>query len=124
MWSVACKNDNSAFLHFQILSAELYFHFISGLYLCNHLKYFSDTLLTIQLVNTQSDSCKNEDSDFLHFLIISPDPYLNYAALGKSGFCGISTLHFLFKFSRGTFCHLLFWHLKGQNRILIHGHLI
>ena len=44
MWSVTCKNDNSACLHFLIMSPNSYFHFISELYLSNHLKYFNDTL--------------------------------------------------------------------------------
>ena len=44
MWSVTCKNDNSACLYFIIISSDSYFHFISGLYLSNHLKYFNDTL--------------------------------------------------------------------------------
>ena len=42
--SMECKNDNSASLYFLIMSLDSYFHFISGLYLSNHLKYFNDTL--------------------------------------------------------------------------------
>ena len=31
-------------LHFLVMSPDPYFHFISGLYLSNHLKYFKDGL--------------------------------------------------------------------------------
>ena len=30
MRSVACKNDNSAYLHFLVMSPDPYFYFISG----------------------------------------------------------------------------------------------
>ena len=41
MLMVACKKDNSANLHFQIMSPDLYFYFIflSGAQLCKHNKY-------------------------------------------------------------------------------------
>ena len=47
----------------------------------------------------QSVTCKNDKSAYLHFLIITPDSYFllyfwpvsQYAAIGKSGFCGITT---------------------------------
>ena len=44
MWSVTCKNDNSAGLDFVVMSPDPYFNFISGLFLSNHLTYFNDTL--------------------------------------------------------------------------------
>ena len=43
IWSVTCKNDNSAGLYILVMSPDLYFQFISGLHLSNHLKYFNDT---------------------------------------------------------------------------------
>ena len=44
--SVECpfENDNSACLHFLIISPDPCFKFIFGLHLSNHLKYFNDTL--------------------------------------------------------------------------------
>ena len=68
MWSIACKNDNSVYLHFLIMSPDPYFHFISGLYLNNHLKYFNDTLQDTRISHARMKT--------LHFSIISPDPYL------------------------------------------------
>ena len=44
VWSVTCKNDNSAGLFFLVMSPDPYFNFISGPFLSNHLKYFNDTL--------------------------------------------------------------------------------
>ena len=37
MQGVACKNDNSAYLHFLIMSHDPYFHFIVCLYLIMQL---------------------------------------------------------------------------------------
>ena len=39
-----CKNDNCAHFGFLITSPYPYLILVSGLYLSNHLKYFSDTL--------------------------------------------------------------------------------
>ena len=44
MQNVSCKNDNSAYLHFLIMSFDPDFYFISGLYLSSPLKYFNDAL--------------------------------------------------------------------------------
>ena len=42
--SVACKNDNSSYLHFLIIFPDPYLYFISGPYLSYDLIYFNDTL--------------------------------------------------------------------------------
>ena len=44
MRSVAPKKDNSACRNFVIIAPYLYFYFIFGQYLSNHLEYFNDTL--------------------------------------------------------------------------------
>ena len=41
--SVAYEHDNSAYLHFQIMSPDPYFYIIFGAQLYNSLKYFNDT---------------------------------------------------------------------------------
>ena len=40
---VGLQNMTTLLVHFLIMSRDAYFHFISGLYLSNHLKYFNDT---------------------------------------------------------------------------------
>ena len=67
MWKVGCKNDNSANLHFLIMSPDPFVHLISGLYLNNHLKYLNDTLKDYR-PGQHAVSGKNEDSAFLHYL--------------------------------------------------------
>ena len=52
MWSAASKNDNTAYLHFLIMSPGPYFHF-TGLYLSNNLKYLNDTLKDLEQVNAE-----------------------------------------------------------------------
>ena len=83
------------------MSPDPYFHFISGLYLGNHIKYFNDTL-----ENYTTGQCKVSHARMktqLFFLIFSNylprSIFLIAAAVGKPGFRGISTfLSFFFFF--------------------------
>ena len=72
MWSVTCKNDNSACLYFLIVSPDSYFHFISGLYHSNNLKYFNDTLKDYR---TSQREVSHARMKTLLFFVISHDPY-------------------------------------------------
>ena len=91
MWSVACNNDNSACLHFLVMSLYPYFHFISGLFLSDQLKNCDFYLVGLYYRATLNVLCKDEDSVILYFLFSSPDQYiLVHAAIGKAGFHGIS----------------------------------
>ena len=65
---MACKNDNSACLHFLhvTMSPDPYFHFISRLYLSNLLKYF-DTLLEYR-IGQRGVSHAIMKTAFLHYL--------------------------------------------------------
>ena len=47
------KNDNSANLGFLITSPYPFLYLVSGLSLSNHLKYFNDTLLIVELVSAE-----------------------------------------------------------------------
>ena len=63
----------AADLYFIVMSPNPYFHFISGLYLSNHLKYFNDSLL--YCITGQCKVSHARMKILLFFLIISPDPY-------------------------------------------------
>ena len=88
MWSVTCKNDNSACLNFLIMSPNSYFYFFFGLFLNNHLKYINDNLKDYR---TRSVSCKNKDSAFLRHSF-------NSCSYSKTSFLWsfhVSSFHFL-----------------------------
>ena len=67
-------NDKSVCLCFLIMSPDSYFHFISGPYLSNHLKYFNDTLE--DYVTGQHRVCHARKKT-LFFSVISHDPYFS-----------------------------------------------
>ena len=66
MQTDACNYDNSACLHFLIMSPDTDFYFISGLYLSNHVKYFNDTLYGSYM--SRWGSYARIKTDCLHFL--------------------------------------------------------
>ena len=74
MESLACKNDNSACLYFLIMSLDLYFYFISGLFLGHHLILFYDFCRIIQQINAEFSRAKIKTGFLPSFLIIYPDP--------------------------------------------------
>ena len=77
MWSAACKNYNTAYLHFLIMSPGPYFHF-TGLYLSNHLRYLNDTLKDFRTGQRRVPHARMET---LFSSFISPDPYFLFMPL-------------------------------------------
>ena len=59
------RMDNFGCVYCLIMSSDPYFHFISGLYHSNHLKYY---------MSRRCVACKNKDTALLHFLIVYPGP--------------------------------------------------
>ena len=57
-----------------IMSLDSYFHFISGLYLSNHLKYFNDTLKDYV---TGQHRVSHARMKTLLFSVVSHDPYFS-----------------------------------------------
>ena len=73
-WSVAYKNDNSAYLHLLILSPDPYSSFSfpehNSLTIRNILMILGRIIKQV----TRSVGYKNDNSAYLHFLIMSPAP--------------------------------------------------
>ena len=80
--SVEChmQNDNSACLYFLIVSPNSYFHFISGLYISNHVKYFNDTWKDYV---TGQYRVYHARMKTLLFSVISHDPYFSASLRSK-----------------------------------------
>ena len=76
MRSVACKNDNSAWLHFLIRSLDSYFYsFLDH----NFTTIRNISMVLARFIELVSVECimQEYNSALLHFLVISPYPYFN-----------------------------------------------
>ena len=69
MRRIVCKNDNSAYFHFLIMSPGPYSYFIfdSGAQLCNRKKYLMVLGRIIEQVNMErpKQECQNNLKEFL-----------------------------------------------------------
>ena len=75
-----CKNDKSACLYFLIMSPDSYFHFISGIYISKHLKYFNDTLKDYVTGQHRVSHARMKN---LFFSVISHNPYFSVSLRSK-----------------------------------------